>query len=163
MKNPVIMVIGVSGIGKSTIAEGIALELKGFYLDADDYHPARNVRSMEAGIPLNDTMRWPWLAAVAEESVRQRINQPVIIACSALKKSYRDFLRSRIETLQILNPVGTTTLIEQRMNARENHYMPAGLLKSQLDTFEPPSTAINIDINNTPEAIIKDALSKLTF
>ncbi|MEJ7931837.1 gluconokinase [Ramlibacter sp. AN1015] len=135
------LVMGVSGSGKSSVAQGLAQRLGGVLLDADDYHPRRNVERMRQGQALDDEHRWPWLAAVAEAGVRAasaRPEAPVFIACSALKRSYRDFLRARLPGLQVLYLHGDEATIRARMERRSAHFMAAGMLRSQFQDLEPP-------------------------
>ncbi|MFS4437357.1 gluconokinase [Paracoccaceae bacterium GXU_MW_L88] len=137
MENPRnLLVMGVCGSGKSTAARAIAEALNARFLEADDFHPQKNVAAMSRGEPLNDEMRWPWLAAVAEAAARS--DGPVVIACSALKRSYRDLLCARVEGLHIVYLHAERDALRARMLARENHYMPESLLDSQLADLTPP-------------------------
>jgi len=135
------MVMGVSGCGKSTVGACLAEVLGGVFLDGDDYHPAENVAQMASGQPLTDAMRWPWLAALARAVNEQRTVTSTVFACSALKQSYRVFLRDHISDLRIAYLDAPRDVVRARVTARENHYMPAALLDSQLATLEPPRAA----------------------
>lgn len=130
-----IVVMGVSGSGKSSIGAALAVQLGARFLDADDLHPPENVAAMAAGQALSDEMRWPWLAqcgaALAEAD-------SVVLACSALRRSYRDVLRAAAPDLRLVYPAAERALIEARMRARQGHYMPVSLLDSQFETLEPP-------------------------
>lgn len=140
-----IVIMGVSGCGKSSVGEGLALRLGIPYRDGDDLHPADNVAKMRAGLPLTDEDRWPWLDRVAQVL---RDQAPVIVGCSALKRAYRDRLRQAGE-VRFLHLTGSRDLIAARMAARKGHYMPTTLLDSQFAALEPPgpdeATAIPID------------------
>lgn len=152
-----IIVMGVSGSGKTTIGQLLAQRAGAPFFDADDYHPASNVAKMKSGQPLNDEDRKPWL-----ETLAKLISQhdSLVLACSALKESYR----------QILDPLGkvhfvwlhgSAELIAERMKARPNHYMPESLLKSQIDTLEPPKNAIPADISQSPDEIVERVWAEL--
>ena len=155
------MVMGVSGAGKSTIAQGLADALGGVYLDGDDYHPQSNVDHMAAGKPLTDDMRWPWLDILAGAVNASRKDVLTVFACSALKRSYRDHLRSAIPDLQIAYLDAPYAVVSARMAARDNHYMPTSLLDSQFAALEVPQTpAIAVSIDQ-PVADIIAALTVL--
>lgn len=140
MQQHVWLVMGVSGSGKTSVARDLAQATGGQWLDADDFHPRRNVERMARGQPLSDEDRWPWLAAVAEAAARAvtAAAGPVFVACSALKRPYRQLLRERLPGLQTLYLQGEETLIHSRMLVREHHYMGAGMLRSQFQDLEPP-------------------------
>lgn len=142
------VVMGVSGCGKSTIASALASATSGEAIDGDDFHPPANISKMSAGIALTDDDRWPWLDRVAEE-MRDRKGL-VFCACSALRRSYRDRIRTTIgEPVTFLHLKGSKELIAQRMNSRPGHFMPASLLDSQFETLEIPAAdedAITVDI-----------------
>lgn len=129
--------MGVSGSGKSTVARAVQ-ELLGWEMaEGDDFHPPANVAKMAEGIPLTDADRWGWLESLAEwTSGRDARGEPTIIACSALRRAYRDVLRRGGEGTFFVHATGDKHLILDRMNAR-NHFMPPSLLESQLDTLEP--------------------------
>lgn len=126
--------MGVSGSGKTTVGMALAAALGMRFVDADDLHPAANVEKMTAGIPLTDTDRWPWLDAVGAELARG----DVVVACSALRRSYRDRLRSAAPELALVFLHGERELLAERMQ-RPGHFMPVTLLDSQLETLEPPT------------------------
>lgn len=136
-----LVVMGVSGSGKSTLARALAERLGVAYLDADDFHPAANVEKMRRGEPLNDDDRAPWLAALAEQlkQCRER-GQGVVLACSALKRRYRDRLRVGDPDLVFLHLAASFDVLKARLEARPGHFMPASLLTSQLATLEPPDS-----------------------
>ncbi|WP_394180076.1 gluconokinase [Yoonia maritima] len=135
-----IMVMGVSGAGKSTIAAGLASALGGVFLDGDDYHPKGNVDHMAAGYPLTDDMRWPWLDQLAAAVNASRQDQITVFACSALKRSYRDYLRAAVPDLQIAYLDAPYEVVSARLSVRQNHYMPTSLLDSQFAALEIPAT-----------------------
>jgi gluconokinase len=132
--------MGVSGSGKSSLAEALAKRLQGVYLEADDYHPRRNIERMSQGQPLTDDDRWPWLAAVAEAARRTHAGgRPVVIACSALRASYRNFLRERLPGLRIVFLQADEALLRHRLENRSDHFAKAALLPSQFETLEAPT------------------------
>jgi gluconokinase len=147
--NHVVIVMGVSGCGKTSVAEALAKHHQWRCLDADDFHPPANVEKMRAGIPLTDTDRWPWLEklnSVLRHSAAK--NESLVLACSALKEVYRERLTQRIANakVSIVHLEGSFELIEARMKLRK-HYMPSTLLKSQFDALEPPTNAIGVAID----------------
>ena len=135
---PAIMVMGVSGSGKSTVGAALADMLDGVFLDGDDYHPQGNVDHMAAGHPLTDAMRWPWLDQLAVAVNHARADRTTVFACSALKKSYRDRLRAAIPDLQVVYLDAPKKAIKARLALRKGHYMPPALLDSQYATLEVP-------------------------
>jgi gluconokinase len=157
MKTPqTIIVMGVSGCGKSLISARIAQALDGVFEDADDFHPTSNIKKMAGGTPLTDDDRAPWLDILRERIVlNQRQTACYVLACSALKQSYRDRLRGNDspETLAFIYLEGSKELIRQRMEARD-HFMPPALLDSQFATLEKPEDGIAIDIELTPDEIV---------
>jgi gluconokinase len=157
------LVMGVSGSGKTSVAGALAEATGGAWIDADDYHPRRNIDRMSQGQPLGDEDRWPWLAAVAEAASRLRGTAPgpVFVACSALKASYRRLLRERLPGLRTLYLDGDEALIFERMSRRDNHYMGAGMLHSQFLDLEPPLAEADVyavDIRADRAAVVADAL-----
>jgi carbohydrate kinase (thermoresistant glucokinase family) len=150
-----IMVMGVSGAGKSTIAKGLADALGGVYLDGDDFHPKSNVEHMAAGQALTDEMRWPWLDILGAAVNVSRDSRVTVFACSALKRSYRDHLRTAIPDLQVAYLDAPYEVVSARLSARENHYMPSSLLDSQFAALEVPRTpAISVSIDQPVSDII---------
>ena len=154
----IVIVMGVSGSGKTTIGEALASRLGWRYLDADDYHPPENVGKMKAGIPLQDADRSPWLDRLNEELKKHR---NAVLACSALKERYRRRLAEGVADFRIVYLHGTAELLRERIKARQHRYMPAALLDSQLATLEPPSDAIAVDVAATPEQCLAAILTEL--
>lgn len=153
MPNNSIVVMGVSGSGKSTVGALLATRLHVPFIDGDDLHPEANKRKMAAGIPLDDADRAPWLDAVAAVLA----GSPVVVACSALKRSYRARLRTEAPDVQFIYLAGSPELLRERLSTRSHEFMPPGLLDSQLAILEPPGSdenALTIDIRLSPEAIV---------
>jgi gluconokinase len=150
----VIILMGVTGSGKSTVGEQLALDLGWAYHDADDFHPEANVQKMVQGIPLNDEDRWPWLEIIAA-AIGQWLGagQNAILGCSALKQDYRDILVGGRDEVRIAHLSGSKELIAQRLETRMHRYMPASLLASQFETLEEPRDALIVDISPSPAAI----------
>ena len=140
----IVVVMGVSGAGKSTVGEALAQRLGVEFLDADEFHPPGNVAKMAAAIPLTDTDRWPWLDRLNRELVARQ-GAGAVLACSALKASYRACLRRGIADLRLVHLTGTIECIRERMRSRRHKFMPAALLESQFATLEPPIGAIEVD------------------
>ena len=133
-----VVVMGVAGSGKSTVAAALAGALGGIYLDADDFHPPANVAKMTAGIPLTDEDRMPWLHLVGETMAAQHTRGRLpIVACSALKRRYRDVLREAGGDVFFVQLDGSPELLAERIAARTDHFMPPSLLASQLAALEP--------------------------
>lgn len=154
-----IVVMGVSGTGKTTVGRALADELGLPFVEGDDLHPAANHAKMSAGIPLTDDDRAPWLDAVAAA-----LHEPVVVACSALKRRYRDRLREDAPDLRIVHLHGEPTLLAARMEGREGHFMPTSLLRSQLDTLEAPAAdedAIGADVALRPDEIVELVAGRL--
>jgi gluconokinase len=160
-----LVVMGVSGSGKSTIAERLAARLGWIYVDGDRFHPKANVAKMSAGHPLSDEDRWPWLRAIADEIDRlAAAGQRAVVACSALKRAYRDILVHGRNDVRIVFLDGDEDLIGRRLVARKGHFMPPGLLASQLRTLEPPQAnerAIAVSIDVAVEAVVDDIIRQL--
>jgi gluconokinase len=160
-----LIVMGVSGSGKSTIAEKLAQRLSWTYEDGDRFHPAGNVAKMSAGHPLTDEDRWPWLQAIANEIDRVcKSGEHAVIACSALKRSYRDVLVHGRSDVRIVYLNGTQELIAGRLARRKGHFMPPGLLASQFKTLEPPGmdeNPVTVSIDASVEEIVDDTISQI--
>jgi gluconokinase len=159
-----IIIMGVSGSGKSVVGSLLATQLDAVFEDGDDFHPASNKAMMSAGTPLTDDDRWPWYAVLRQRIEDMRHLTPVyILACSALKPIYRDKLRAHDadSTLRFVLLDGSRDLISSRMAARQGHFMPLSLLESQLATLEPTPDLIRVSIDQTPEQIVEDIRQKL--
>ncbi|QWG20765.1 gluconokinase [Bradyrhizobium sediminis] len=157
--------MGVSGSGKSTIADRLAQRLDWDFEDGDIFHPPSNVAKMSAGQPLTDEDRRPWLQAIADEVDRAcEADQHIVIACSALKRAYRDILVHGRDDVRIVFLDGTQDLIAARLAARKGHFMPPELLASQFRTLEPPANSENpvtVSIDAPVEAIVDDIIARL--
>jgi gluconokinase len=160
-----LIVMGVSGSGKTTIGEQLAARIGWRYEDADTFHPAANVAKMSAGHPLTDEDRWPWLRAIADEIDRaSAAGERVVIGCSALRRVYRDVLVHGRSDIRIIYLEGTQALIAGRLGERKGHFMPPGLLTSQFKTLEPPAPdehAVTVSIDAPAETIVDDILRQL--
>lgn len=156
-----ILVMGVSGSGKTTVGRALAQTLGWAFADADDYHPESNRQKMASGQPLTDADREPWLLRLRELiEAHLRADQPLILACSALKERYRQSLAQGLTGVEVVFLQGSRELIAQRMQRRE-HFMPVTLLESQLNTLEPPANAITVDISEPIEAIVRRVVGQL--
>ena len=160
-----LVVMGVSGSGKSTIGEKLAQRLGWSYEDGDRFHPLSNVAKMSAGQPLTDEDRWPGLQAIAKEIDRVcEAREHAVIACSALKRAYRDILVHGRPDVRIIYLNGTQGLIASRLALRKGHFMPPGLLASQFRTLEPPDAsenAVTVSIEAPVETIVDDIVRQL--
>jgi gluconokinase len=160
-----LVVMGVSGSGKSTIADKLAERLSWTFEDGDRFHPAGNVAKMSAGHPLTDEDRWPWLQAIADEIDRVcKAGERAVIACSALKRAYREILVHGRNDVRIVYLDGTEQLIADRLARRKGHFMPPGLLASQFKTLEPPAAnenPVTVSIDASVDAIVDDIVSQL--
>lgn len=157
--NPPMIIMGVSGCGKSTVGRLLGEKIGSVFIDGDDLHPASNKEKMAAGHPLTDVDREPWLTSIGQELFRSsRGPAPAVIACSALRRNYRDLLRSHEPSALFIHLRGATNLIQHRLDERSHAYMPPTLLASQLDTLEALEAdehAIEIDVSLSPEEIVE--------
>lgn len=159
-----IIIMGVSGAGKSVVGSLLAAKLDAVFEDGDDFHPPSNKAKMSSGTPLTDDDRWPWYAVLRQRIEDMRHATPIyILACSALKPIYRDKLRAHDapDTLRFVLLDGTREVITARLAGRKGHFMPPSLLESQLTTLEPTPDLIRVSIDGTPEEIVADILQKL--
>ena len=161
-----IVVMGVSGAGKSTVGKLIAAHLDCPFRDADSFHPAANIAKMSRGEPLTDADRWPWLQAIAAWIADHRAaGTTCVVTCSALKRRYRDLVTdNQRDDVRLVYLKGDFALIEARLTARKGHFMPPGLLQSQFDALEEPNAderAIAVPIEATPEEIAARVLEEL--
>lgn len=161
--HPLVVVAGVSGSGKTTVAAALAARLDVPWLDADTLHPPANVERMRAGTPLDDAARWPWLdrcgAWLAEHD-----GSGGVLACSALRRAYRDRLRERAPRARVVLLTGDRAALEHRLVSRAHPFMPAGLLASQLlalEPLEPDEPGATVDAGRSVDAIVEDCISSL--
>lgn len=159
----ILIVMGVSGSGKTTIGTGLALALGWSYIEGDQFHPKANVEKMARGISLNDEDRSAWLDALRSEIEKCLEEQrPAVLACSALKNSYRERLRvdERVQFVFLNIPYETA---RERMSKREGHFMPVSLLDSQFETLQQPdsSNSINVDAQQSPDQIVKEVIARI--
>ncbi len=158
-----VVVMGVSGSGKSTVGEALARRLGTRFVDADDLHPAANVEKMRSGIPLTDDDRWPWLDVVGE--VLAAAAAPgVVVACSALRRAYRDRLRAAAPDTVFVALEGDPAVLAERLGARRGHFMPATLLASQLATYESPvgdERAVRCPIEGELDEVVAEAVEAI--
>ena len=160
MASPIV-VMGVSGSGKSTVGAALAQRLRVPFADADDFHPPANIAKMTAGQPLDDDDRYPWLEAIGEWLAKHCGNGGVM-SCSALKRKYRDQLRRHCEGVEFLHLAGTPEVIGRRQASRPGHFMPASLLASQFATLEPlgpDESGIAIDVDQDIDSIVDNYVS----
>ena len=162
LEKPLIVVMGVAGSGKTTIASGLAEKLGVPFVEGDSLHPIANVKKMAGGIPLTDEDRWPWLRAIGERMEVERLTgHGVVVSCSALKHAYRDCLRKEVHgKVHFILLDGSRDLISARMKKRKGHFMPAALLDSQFATLEKPTPdehAVILDISQAIPALLTEA------
>ena len=161
-----IVLVGLSGVGKTTLGRGLAARLGWPFEEGDALHPDANVAQMHAGIPLTDADRKPWLEAVAAWIDGQRSKrQPGIITCSALKRSYRRLIIGNRPEVRLIYLRGSLNLIAKRLAGRHGHFMPPSLLQSQLDTLEEPGTEENpliVDIAGPAAQIADEIIERLS-
>ncbi|WP_228235784.1 gluconokinase [Allomuricauda sp. M10] len=157
----VLVIMGVSGCGKTEIGKLLAKELDRPFFDGDHFHPKSNIEKMSSGQPLNDEDRKEWLIKLNKLALDHR-HTGAIIACSALKKNYRSLLRAGMGyCMAFVYLEGSFDLIQSRLLKRKGHFMPANLLQSQFDTLEPPKKEITVSIEDKPAKIVKEILNRL--
>ena len=154
----IVVVMGVSGCGKTTVGNLLASRLGYPFLDADEFHPPENVAKMAAGTPLSDSDRWPWLEKLNGKLIE---NRSAVLACSALKESYRAALSRGLPDCRFVHLRGSIELIRARLQDRRHRYMPASLLESQFATLEPPAGALTVDIAQPPARCVEDICAAL--
>ncbi len=161
----ILVVMGVSGSGKTTIAKGLAAVEHWTLLEGDSFHPPANVAKMKAGTPLTDEDRWPWLRAIAAAIDADRANGVnAVVACSALRRAYRDILIGERPDVRLVYLKGSKALIAERMKSRKGHFMPPSLLDSQFRTLEEPGpdeNPITVEIGGTPDEIVHAIMEQL--
>ncbi len=152
----IVVLMGVSGSGKTTIGRLLAQRLACEFIDADDFHPPENVTKMAAGVPLEDADRRPWLERLNSElRRREALGQRAVLACSALKQAYREWLLAGLARCALVYLRASAGQLRERLAARSHRYMPASLLESQLATLEPPACAIEIDATQAPARCVE--------
>ena len=163
----IVVVMGVCGCGKTTIGRKLAERLDAAFIEGDELHPVTNTDKMAAGVPLDDQDREPWLDAIAAKAAELLSGAPcVVVSCSALKRSYRDRLRTADHNLVLVHLAGSRSLLQARMNERRGHFMPAGLLDSQLATLQVPEAdeaAIELDVAEQPHVIVERVFTFLNL
>lgn len=167
----IILIMGITGSGKTTIGELLAKRLEWPFADADDFHSAANKEKMHLGIPLTDADRAPWLAAIRAQMLRwAAANESGVITCSALKQSYRDFLLGPdagapnfSALVKIIYLHGTPALIASRVHERTGHFAGESLIASQLATLEEPANVVTVDIDHTPAQIVDEIARRLNL
>lgn len=158
----IIVMMGPCGCGKTTIGSALAARLDGAFIEGDDFHPASNRTKMQSGTPLTDGDRWPWLDRIADElRARHGAAGTVVLACSALKRAYRDRLRRADPEIVFVLLNGSRDLLLSRLEARKDHFMPPDLLDSQLEALEPPKPderALALDVAHAPAEMIEQIM-----
>ena len=161
----VIVLMGVSGVGKTTVGRRLAEALGYGYAEGDAYHPPANVEKMRSGRPLDDEDRWPWLRLMAADIDRWLSDGTgMVLACSALKRAYRDILIGERRDVRLVQLSGEEALIRSRIEARRHEYMPASLLITQLATLQPPTAderPIVVDVRDAPEVCVEAIVAAL--
>lgn len=162
-ESPLVVVMGVSGSGKTTVGELLAERLDVEFADADQFHSKANIAKMAAGVPLTDDDRWPWLEAIGEWMAEHQ-DTGAVATCSALRRAYRDVLRRHAPGLWFLDLTGTAKVMAERIEHRGHHFMPVSLVGSQFDTLEPPDDdeqAVMIDVTQSPAEIVEEFIAAL--
>ena len=160
----IIIIFGVSGAGKTTIGKLLATDVGWQFLEADDFHPAANIQKMRSGQPLTDKDRWPWLESLRKQIERLLFSEEnAVLACSALKHTYRDRLRVSDE-IKFVFLHGEYALVEKQLRSRHGHFMNPALLQSQFDDLEEPrqdENVVTVELGRTPQEIVKEIKAKL--
>lgn len=158
----IILVMGVTGSGKSTVGTLLAASLHWEFSDADSFHPQANIEKMSRGMPLEDADRRPWLQALHQEIGRWlQEEKNVVLACSALKSSYRQLLFQDRSRMRLIYLEGSLELLKSRLDQRQNHFMNKSLLQSQLDLLEVPEEGVHVDVSKPPEVIVQQIKKSL--
>lgn len=160
-----VVVMGVSSTGKTLVGARLAAALDAEFVEGDDLHPESNIAKMGEGTPLTDEDRWPWLEAIADRTREVAAGgRSTVVTCSALKRTYRDVLRTAADDTFFVHLHGTFNLLAQRMRERQGHFMPPALLQSQFETLEPLETderGALVDVSPSPDAVVAAALAAL--
>ncbi len=160
-----VVVMGISGSGKTTIATQLAQRLGWIYAEADEFHPAENIAKMTSGTPLTDEDRWPWLESMKNwMTAEAQSGRSTVVTCSALRRSYRDVLTRAQGRVRFVHLLGDTDLILERMKTRSGHFMPESLLPSQISTLEPleaDEQGVRIENTGTPDQVTDDVIDQL--
>ena len=160
----IVVVYGVSGSGKTTVGRLLAEQLDWVFLDADDFHPAANIDKLRSGTPLTDADRWPWLEVLAQKIiVLQAQGRSAVLACSALKRTYRTELGINESTVRSVLLSGSLEVIQARLGQRQHAFMATSLLQSQLATLQPSSDSLIVDIAELPEKICQQIIDDLAL
>jgi gluconokinase len=158
----IVVVMGVSGSGKTVAGNALAARLGWQFFDADDFHPPENIERMSTGVPLTDGDRELWLAHLRDLLERaDAANQNAVLACSALRRHFREELRASARDVRIVYLRGTFELIEGRLRARQGHFMPPELLRSQYEALEEPDDALVVDVDEEPERVVEEIVAGL--
>lgn len=160
-----LVVMGVSGVGKTSVADELVTATGWPFAEGDDFHPQANRDKMAAGHPLDDDDRWPWLRRIADWiGEHEAAGESAVVTCSALRRAYRDLLRDGHPSVRFVHLIAPATLISERITARRGHYMPPSLLQSQLATLEPlrdDEPGVDVDTSSDPAAVARAALDQL--
>ncbi|MGB7982470.1 MAG: gluconokinase [Candidatus Nanopelagicales bacterium] len=160
-----LVIMGVAGCGKTTVAQLLSERLGWVAAEADDFHPSANIAKMASGVPLTDDDRWPWLRAIRDWITLQNgEGRDSIVTCSALKRGYRDVLRQATGQVRFVHLDGTIEVIGERIQSRSKHFMPPRLLPSQFEILEPlgaDEDGVVVPVAGQPESIADDALRRL--
>jgi gluconokinase len=157
----VILLMGTTGAGKTTIGKLLAARLNWIFLDADDFHPPANIEKMHNGIPLTDADRWPWLNNIHSELQRlAHAGKSVVLACSALKQSYRDLLSAALD-LRVVYLRGSYDLMRQHIESRHGHFAGESILAGQFADLEEPHDALILDVSHSAEQLVTEVIGEL--
>ena len=157
----IILSMGTTGAGKTTVGKLLAARLQWTFLDADDFHPPANIEKMQHGIPLTDADRWPWLEKIHTELLRlSQSGTSVVLACSALKQSYRDRLSAALD-MRIVYHRGTYQVMRQHIESRHGHFAGEAILAGQFADLEEPQNALVLDVSHPPQQLVTEIIANL--